>query len=54
MAYLGFSTWVLWAGGLDHLCHLAQCKAKLNVAFQFSALKSASAFLVGVGQTGSI
>ena len=21
------------ACGLDHLCHLAQCKAKLNVAF---------------------
>ena len=38
------------AGGLDHLCHLAQCKAKLNVAFQFSGVKSASAFLVGVGK----
>ena len=38
------------AGGLDHLCHLAQCKAKLDVAFQFSGVKSTSAFLVGVGE----
>lgn len=38
------------AGGLDHLCHLAQCEAKLDVAFQFSGVKSASAFLVGVGE----
>ena len=38
------------AGGLDHLCHLAQCEAKLDVAFQFSCVKSASAFLVGVGE----
>lgn len=38
------------AGGLDHHRHLAQCKAKLNVAFQFSGVKSASAFLVGVGE----
>lgn len=38
------------AGGLDHHRHLAQCEAKLNVAFQFSGVKSASAFLVGVGE----
>lgn len=38
------------AGGLDHHRHLAQCEAKLNVAFQFSGVKSASAFFVGVGE----
>ena len=38
------------AGGLDHHRHLAQCEAKLNVAFQFSCVKSASAFFVGVGE----
>lgn len=38
------------AGSLDHHRHLAQCEAKLNVAFQFSGVKSASAFFVGVGE----
>lgn len=38
------------AGGLDHLRHLAQCEAKLDVAFQFSGVKSASSFLVRVGE----
>lgn len=33
-----------WAGGLDHHRHLTQRKAKLNVAFQFPSVKSASAF----------
>lgn len=41
---------VFGAGSLDHHRHLAQCEAKLNVAFQFSGVKSASAFLVGVGE----
>ncbi len=36
------------AGGLDHHRHLAQCEAKLNVAFQFPCVKSAFAFPVGV------
>ena len=43
---LGF----LGAGGLDHQGHLAQCEAKLNVAFQFPGVKSALAFLAGVGE----
>lgn len=38
------------AGSLDHHRHLAQCEAKLNVAFQFSSVKSSSAFPVGVGK----
>lgn len=31
------------AGGLDHHRHLAQCEAKLDVAFQFPRMKSAPA-----------
>lgn len=38
------------ACGLDHHCHLAQCKAKLNVAFKFPSVKSASAFSVRIGE----
>ena len=38
------------AGGLDHHRHLAQCEAKLNVAFQFSSVKSALAFLGRAGE----
>ena len=36
------------AGGLDHYRHLAQCEAKLNVAFQFACVKPAPAFCVRV------
>ena len=42
--------WLFGACGLYHHRHLAQCEAKLNVAFQFSGVKSASAFFVGVGE----
>lgn len=38
------------AGGLDHHRHLAQCKTKLNVAFQFSGVKSTLAFCGRVGE----
>ena len=36
------------AGGFDHQRHLAQCEAKLNVAFQFACVKPASALCVRV------
>lgn len=38
------------ACGLDHHRHLAQCEAKLNVAFEFPCVKSALAFLGRVGE----
>lgn len=36
------------AGGLDHHRHLAQCEAKLDVAFQFPCVKPAPTLCVGV------
>ena len=38
------------AGTLHCLCHLAQCKAKLDVAFDFSGVKPAPALAIRIGK----
>lgn len=42
--------WLFRACTLHRLCHLAQCKAKLDVALQLSGVKSASAFAIRIGE----
>lgn len=41
---------LFWACTLHHLCHLAQCKAKLDVAFQLSGVKPALALAIRIGE----
>lgn len=41
---------LFWACTLHRLCHLAQCKAKLDVAFQLSCVKSTPAFAIRIGE----